>query len=681
MKKQLFLLFSMLIPCGSIFGQLTAVIDDSTNLSCFGTRDGTATVTISGGTAPYEIIWNDDSLTNVATVTGLSAGRWYRVSVTDAVDETAYDSVMLSQPDQILYEIEGLKTIQCYGPAEGYLKISSSGGTGPHTYQWNGQITSSSDSIYNLTAGWYYYQITDSIACTLIDSLQLTEADRVEISIDSVFPNPCLGLQKGEVYVTPDGGVTPYKYAWTGPSGFSSTLQDITGLKEGMYHLKLTDARGCVYEKDTSLVDGDPISVSYSVSDYGEFNVLCYGDATGSIRVDTVIGNGLDWKEYTYIWTGPGGYKAYEHELFNLKAGNYYLNVFDSLNCRSDVTIALTQPSSLGIRYDSVLANPCIEDLNSAIYISLTSGKEPFSYSWTGPGGFTSNEQDVTDLAKGTYEVSVTDADGCSAVSDTALVQVENIGMILAVSVYGDYNVSCAGSADGFIKILSVPGYGDISGFTFHTTGPDGFDSPFRFMTSGVKAGNYHITITDPQGCSGVKDTLLTQPPEVITGAIQGETRYVFDSNYVYTVENASPQSTFVWSVEGGEIWSGQGSKSVEIEWRSAVSGRVKVIETNENGCSGDTVYLQTAFEIPAGLGSHTSPVSIYPNPVGDVLYIMGLNPGNGSIEFYSLLGQMVFRAELSNPVNLEKLDRGVYYLRILDGGGQPVLTRKIIKK
>jgi hypothetical protein len=146
-------------------------------------------------------------------------------------------------------------------------------------------------------------------------------------------------------------------------------------------------------------------------------------------------------------------------------------------------------------------------------------------------------------------------------------------------------------------------------------------------------------------------------------------------------VENASPQSTFVWSVEGGEIWSGQGSKSVEIEWRSAVSGRVKVIETNENGCSGDTVYLQTAFEIPAGLGSHTSPVSIYPNPVGDVLYIMGLNPGNGSIEFYSLLGQMVFRAELSNPVNLEKLDRGVYYLRILDGGGQPVLTRKIIKK
>jgi hypothetical protein len=587
---------------------------------------------------------------------------------------------MLSQPDQILYEMEGLKTIQCYGPAEGYIKISSSGGSGPHTYQWSGEITSGSDSIYDLTAGKYYYLITDSTGCSINDSLTLTEADVVDISIDSIFPNPCLGLQSGEIYTSASGGVTPYAYSWTGPSGFSSELEDITGLKEGLYCLDLTDARGCIYQKDTSIVDGDPISVSHSVSEYGEFNLRCYGDTTGSITVDTVAGNGLDWKNYTYIWTGPGGFKAYEHEIHNLVAGNYHLNVFDSVSCRSDVTVTLAQPPVLGIHYDSVVSNPCIDDGKSAIYITILNGQDPFTYSWTGPDGFTSDAEDIADLAKGSYEVSVTDLDGCSSSSDTSLSQIENISMILSISEYGDYNISCAGSDDGFIKIQSIPGYGDLSGFTFNTTGPGGFTSPFRFMTSGVRAGNYHISVMDPYGCSGEKDTVLTEPPEVYTGSITGADGFVYDSNYIYTVEDASIQSLYTWSVEGGEIWSGQESKSVEIEWRSS-SGKVKVIETDENGCKGDTVYLQTEYQSPASIKPSGTLANIYPNPAESTICLDGLNLTDGSVEFYSLLGKMVLRLELAKEINLEGLDKGVYYLRILEDNGQLYLTRKIIKK
>lgn len=680
MNKHIPLIFSLIFTFYGMSAQLTISIDDSTNLSCYGAGDGTATVSIAGGTAPYQILWNDDSLTTEATVTGLTAERWYRVSVTDATDTLVHDSVMLSQPDQIFYELEGLKTIQCYGPAAGYIKISSSGGSGPHTYEWSGEITSGADSIYDLTAGKYYYLITDSLGCTVNDSLTLTEADLVEISIDSIFPNPCLGLQLGEIFISASGGVEPYEYSWTGPSGFSSTLQDIAGLIEGMYYLDLTDARGCTYERDTSIVDGDPITVSHSVSEYGDYNLVCFGDSTGSIRVDTVAGNGLDWENYTYIWTGPGGFKAYEHEIYKLVAGNYHLNVFDSVDCRSDVTVTLIQPPSLGIRYDSVVSNPCIDDQNSAIYISISNGQGPFSYSWTGPDGFTSDAEDIMNLAKGRYEVSVTDQDGCIATSETSLSQIDNIDMILAVSEYGEYNISCAGSADGFIKIQSVPGYGDLSGFTFYTTGPDGFISLFRYMDSGVKAGNYHITITDPLGCSGEKDTVLTEPPEVQTGSITGATGFVYDSNYIYTVEDASTQSLYTWTVEGGEIWSGQDSKSVEIEWRSS-SGKVKVIETDENGCFGDTVYLHTDFQTPVALEPLIASINIYPNPVVNTLYIDGLNLTEGSAEFYSLLGQMVLRLDLAKEINLKGLDKGVYYLRILDEGGQLRLTRKIIKK
>ncbi len=117
--------------------------------------------------------------------------------------EESRDSIMLNQADPIIYELDGLKIIQCYGPEEGYIKISSSGGTGPHSYSWSGEIDSDSDSINNLTAGKYFFLIRDSLNCTANDSLTLSEADKVKIAIDSVFPNSCLGQEKGEIYITP----------------------------------------------------------------------------------------------------------------------------------------------------------------------------------------------------------------------------------------------------------------------------------------------------------------------------------------------------------------------------------------------------------------------------------------------------------------------------------------------
>ncbi|HEC44613.1 MAG TPA: T9SS type A sorting domain-containing protein [Bacteroides sp.] len=681
MKKILPVIISILIPFGSLTAQLSVNINDSTNLSCFESMDGTATVTLSGGTGPFEILWDDDSLTTEATATDLVADRWYRVTVTDATPTEVKDSVMLSQPDEIIFDLEGLKIIQCYGPSEGFIKISSSGGAGPHTYSWTGEITSDSDSIYNLTAGKYYFLITDSTGCSLNDSLTLEEADMVEITFDSIFPNPCLGLSVGEIYVSAGGGQAPYGYLWTGPSEFTKTTQDITGLIEGQYCLDLTDARGCVYERDTSIVDGDPITVTHSVSEYRDFNLVCYGDASGSITIDTVAGNGLDWKIYKYIWKGPNNFIAYTYEISNLKAGNYHLNVLDSLKCRSDVSITLIQPSPVVVIYDSLVTNPCLDDQNSAIYISIENGIEPFTYDWSGADGFTSDAQNIMNLAKGDYSVSVTDADACNSVSNTALAQVDEIEMIIAISEFDEYNVSCPGSDDGFIKIQSIPGYSDLGGFIFYTTGPAGFSSPFRFMTNDVKAGSYHITATDPLGCSGELDTVLTQPPAIETPDISGETKFIHDSNYIYSVDDATTSSSFAWSVEGGEVWKGQGSNSVEIEWRSTGTGKVKVIETNVDGCDGDTVFLQTSFYDVTGIDIPGRSVKIYPNPVVKTLFIEGLENYHGTVEFYSLLGQMVLRLDLRGQINLEGLEKGVYYLRIANLEGEQILTRKIIKK
>lgn len=685
MNKALLLISGVFLLPGILCAQLSADITDSTNLSCFGSMDGSATVSVSGGTEPYEILWDDDSVTTELTATSLSAGRWYRVRVTDAAMEEAMDSVMLEQPEEISVGLFISKSIECYGPSEGYIKLSSSGGKGPHTYLWNG--SPSGDSIYGLGSGKHYYSVTDSTACAILDSLILEEASMVQINIDSLKQNPCLGQEKGAVYISASGGQGPYTYLWTGPSGLTRTTEDITGLAEGGYSLDLTDARGCVYQRDTSLVDGDPISVNYSVSQFRDFNLICYGDASGSIAIDTVIGNGEDLDSYTYIWSGPNSFRAYTHEISNLRAGNYHLNVTDPDGCHSYVLVTLLEPPAVGIVYDSVVTNPCIDDRTSAIYLSINNGVDPFVYEWTGPGDFSSDSEDIANLAKGRYTVTVTDADGCSSNSEKTLEQVDEIEIVLAISSAGDYNVSCYGSDDGFIKILSIPGYENLSGFKFLTTGPGGFTSPLRFMTSGIRAGAYHIQAIDPLGCSGETDTTLTEPPAVVTDSISGATEFIYDTNYTYEVTGADASSTYTWSVTGGEIWTGQGTGMVEIEWRASSSGTVMVYETDLNDCMGDTVSLATRLfeETPDTTGTAiedlANSIRVYPNPVASSIFIEGLNNVNYDVEVYNLLGRLIMRLGPVQEADLSCLERGVYYLRVNGPSDGAILTRKILKK
>ncbi len=602
MNRLILLLFLLHSSSPHLWSQLTVQITESTNPSCHGSADGTATVSISGVTEPYEVLWDDDSSSTGLTVTGLAANRYYRVNVTDATMETEKDSVILSQPAS------------------------------------------------------------------------------VNIVLDSVKTNPCLGMQQAAIYISASGGSLPYQYDWSGPGEYTAGTEDIESLGEGMYNLDLTDADGCISNFQQAIVDEDPISLSYTLSSYKEYNLECYGDASGSITIDTVEGNGMDWRNYTYIWNGPGGFKSYVYELDSLEAGNYHLNVFDSLNCRSDINITLTAPDPIFVNYDSVINNPCLNTADGAIYITPSGGELPFQFSWTGPEGFSSTDEDLQDLAKGRYHLLISDAEGCSAESDTNLVLSSGIEMVIEVSSYGDYNIQCFGMLNGEIKIREVTGFGDISSFYFYTTGPDGFTSPFRFMEN-LAAGSYHINVTDSLGCTGEDDILLSQPPKVETAEIEGSGTFYEDTNYIYTVNDESTGSTYNWSVDGGEIWSGQGTKSLEVEWRTYGTGTVKVVESDENGCLGDTISFEASFLYVSNQDFEAHSVRIYPVPTSDILYIRGLENMRGKIEIFTILGQMVRQQDLQGSLNLELLEKGVYYLRIRDRQGNEIDTRRIVKK
>ena len=674
------------IPISTIYE--TSYFGSGFQVKCKGDSTGWIEIDTVQGNGPdslYAYAWEGPGgfLSNDRTIDSLLAGDYY-VTVTDTLGCKDTLTITLMEPEALSYDIEGLKDVQCHGPGEGYLKIAAEGGHGSYSYQWSGALTSDSDSLGDLVLGKYFFEITDIVGCVIFDSLTLSESDLVVISVDSLLQNPCLGLQQAALYLSASGGEIPYQYHWSGPNNYTSQLEDIENLHEGFYSLSLEDARGCIYSMDTAIVDKDPISVSYTVSQYDDFNTLCHGDSTGSIHVDTVAGNGLDWKNFTYIWTGPDGYKAYEYQIHAVPAGNYHLNVFDSVNCRSDITISLVAPPPILINYDSVINNPCIEDNNGAFYINVSGGDAPYTFQWAGPDAFTSTEQNILGLPKGHYSVTARDSKGCSVITDSTLILVDEISLTVETSVFGDYSVLCNGSRDGFIKIKSITGYVDISDFYFYTTGPYGFTSPFRFMTN-LGAGLYHLSVSDSLGCTSEQDVILTEPPRISTGPISGSETFIEDTNYIYTLQDSSSGSTYTWTVEGGEIWSGQGSPSIAVEWRTTDSGSINVLETDENGCTGDPVIMETEFyadidTTTSNPAMHSENFRVYPVPAGRILHIAGLENLNGSIEMYSLTGTLVLKEILQEQVDITHLDPGVYYLLARDQRGRVLETSRIIK-
>ena len=162
------------IDTGSVYfyepGILEGSITDSTNISCYGLADGTATVSFNGGFPPVTFLWDDDSASTTQTVTGLAANRWYRVVISDNGSQSITDSIVLSEPDPIIIEKEVKRKI-CTGNHDGYISLDVSGGTSPYDYHWNtGETT---PNIIDLGIGKYHVTVTDANGCVEEDSVQI----------------------------------------------------------------------------------------------------------------------------------------------------------------------------------------------------------------------------------------------------------------------------------------------------------------------------------------------------------------------------------------------------------------------------------------------------------------------------------------------------------------------------
>ncbi|MEM7036132.1 MAG: T9SS type A sorting domain-containing protein, partial [Bacteroidota bacterium] len=319
--------------------------------------------------------------------------------------------------------------VSCHNAADGSITALASGGCNDcpsFGYLWSDGQTG--QTAYNLVPGTYSVTVSDANGSTVTDSLTLSGPTQLQASLNSPTFScgtnvSCFGAQDGQIDLNVIGGADceNYTYQWTGPNGYTSTIEDPMNIGAGTYCVIVTDANGCLLSASITLTEPAPLTITALSSPLlvGGFNVSCAGENDGSIQL-TVEG-GVDCGSYSYLWNGPGG-PFTTANLGNVSAGTYTILVTDSNGCTVSDTIVLTEPNPIFIS-GVVTDAACAGENSGSIDLMIDGGVVCSDYlvAWSGPNGYASVEEDIDSLAAGVYVVTVADDNGCF-VTDTFVV-------------------------------------------------------------------------------------------------------------------------------------------------------------------------------------------------------------------------------------------------------------------
>ncbi len=489
------------------------------SVSCFGGANGTATVTVSGGTAPYTYSWNTTPVQTTATATGLASGN-YQVRISDARGCKDTLSGDVAGPLAALSVATGVRSATCPGSINGAAYAVVSGGTPPYTYRWNTSPLQTGDTATGLLPRTYTVTVTDDKGCTFRQAVAVP-GFALRIAKTAVS---CNGRSDASATVTPTGGIAPYTYSWnTQPVQTTATA---TSLPAGTFTTSVTDANGCTIAANAVITQPTPLAATFTT-----VPATCGTASNGRATVSVSGSTG----SYTYVWnTTPVQTTA---TATGLASGNYSVRVTDAGGCTD--TFSVTVPTGGGIsgNFTRKAAPSCFGGSNGSLAFTPTGGAAPYTYLWSN-GQTTAT---ATGLAVGSYSILVTDANGCSYRDTTALGE----PALLQVSTQGD-STSCFGGANGTATATVTGGTAPYS-YSWNTT-----PVQTTAMATGLISGNYRVTVTDAKGCLQTAQVTIGQPT-AITATTGVQRAYCAGTRngaaYVTAAGGAAPY-TYSWNTQ-----------------------------------------------------------------------------------------------------------------------------------
>lgn len=264
-----------------VIGSFNAAVP-TTAVDCFGNCTGSASIALTGGTAPFSYTWSTGS--TASTVNALCAGI-YTVVVTDG-NCTATSTLLITSPAMLTASV-AVSNISCNGGNNGSGTIMASGGTSPFTYTWM-PAGGTSATATNLSTGTYTILVKDASNCIISNSVAITQPSA--ITATSSQTNITCVSSSGQAQFAVSGGTSPYTYSWA-PNSSTTTLA--SGLSAGNYSFTVTDANSCV-QINTVGITNSTTAPNVTVSSAN--TIICAGQST------TLTANGAS----TYSWNTSG---------------------------------------------------------------------------------------------------------------------------------------------------------------------------------------------------------------------------------------------------------------------------------------------------------------------------------------------------------------------------------------
>ena len=574
-----------------------AISATQTNISCAAGSDGSILVTAIGSAPPFDVSWSGPSSGNPSgdeiavsggsyTITGLAAGT-YSITVTDNVGCAASLSRTLTEPAPLVATPTATGFL-CFGQT-GSISLAVSGGTGTRTFSWSGPggFTATTQNISGLAAGTYNVTVTDANDCMATASATVTgPTSAVAVALDSKTDATCGGDTDGAINITASGGTPGYTYAWSdGP-----TTQNRSGLSSGSYTVTATDANGCTGTLTVVIDEASDIVITAS-----QTNVSCAAGNDGSILV-TATGT---LPPFNVSWSGPSNgnppgdeiaASGDSYAITGLAAGTYSITVTDGAGCTASLSRTLIEPAPL-VATPTATGFLCFGQTGD-VSLTVTGGTADYIYSWTGPNGFTATMQNISNLVSGTYNVTVTDANNCTA---TASATVTGPSSAVAVNLVSKTDVLCNGQMNGTIDIAAT---GGTPGYTYAWS-----DGATQQNRTNLSAGTYTVTVTDANGCTATLTETITQPA-LLTVSLEktdptcppgADAPFNADGTITVTVTGGTGPYMYAWSTVDGS-----GLMPTAQNQSGLTAGTYTVVVTDANGCTAtQSVTLNNVLPLP----------------------------------------------------------------------------------
>lgn len=591
------------------------------NVSCPGGSNGSATVTIGTGTAPYSFSWSNGQTTQTAV--NLAAGT-YTCTVTDAAGCQNVQTISVTQPSA-LSASNSQTNVSCAGGSNGSASAFVSGGNGGYAYSWS-PYGGGGSTASGLSAGTFTCTITDAAGCQTTTTVNISQPSALSASSTS-SPTSCAGGSNGSATASVNGGTAGYTFSWSnGQSGAT-----VSNLSAGNYTCTITDALGC--QTSTSVTVSQPSALSasttststtcfggsngsasvsasggtntfsYNWSPSGQStatavnlsagtytvtitdgngcqasssatvsqasqvtgsatstNALCPGQASGSASANGAGGNG----NYNYSWS-PGG--ATGQSVSGLLAGTYTITITDGLGCTGSTSVSVGEPPVISSTTSSTNASCGMNDGSASV--SISGGTPPYNCLWSPTGA---PGQNLTNVAPGAYSVTITDQNGCQSSANVTV----NSDNAASVSVASVTDVTCNGQSTGSAT-LSVTG--GTPGYSYSWAPVGGSSS----SASSLPAGSYTVTVTDAGGCVSSTSFNISEPSAITSTTSFTPAGCINDGTASVTSSGGSGNHTYLWD-------NGANTSSIT----GLASGQYCVTVTDGVGCTNNTCVTVT---------------------------------------------------------------------------------------